>query len=83
MESDLCGDDADDEPSDHKAREAKQRQKSSKKKEKEICSFEANFEDITTEQVTDGSLSEESTSESEDFMDIVTDTENDSTESEG
>ena len=68
MECDLCGDDADDEASDHKARETKKRQKSSKKNGKEICSFEANFEDITTEQVTDCSLSEESTSESEIFF---------------
>ena len=83
MDCDLCGDDADDEASDHdasyhKARETKKRQKSSKKKEKEICSFEANFEDITTEQVIDCFLSEESTSESEDFLDIVTDTESES-----
>ena len=64
----------------HIVKQGKQikRQKSSKKKEKEICSFEANFEDITTEQVIDCFLSEESTSESEDFLDIVTDTESES-----
>ena len=60
--------------------------KTSKKKEKEVCSFEENFEGITTKQVIDCSLSEESTSESDFFfffLDIVTDTESDSTESEG